>query len=161
VEYQHSRAREMETSSNSILKLLDGLAREYLLKMRALAPEQPGAPYGYDGDVAVFTHEEYHLEAVKSQAETVEEDGGEKYSRAFFEFQGTSSDLCAAFDRYCRNQGIRNPYSTAAIFGARLRNDQHLLEKGGWELVARPETDPYFRVVRGQRYFKFRKALIR
>jgi DNA primase len=161
VEYQHGRAREMETSSNTILKLLDGLAREYLLKMRALAPEQPGAPHGYNGDVTIFTHEEYHLEALKSQAETIEEDGGEKYSRAFFEFQGTSSDLCAAFDRYCRNQGIRNPYSTAAIFGARLRNDRHLLEKGGWELVARLETDPYFRVVRGQRYFKFRKALIR
>ena len=36
----------------------------------------------------------------------------------------------------------------------------HLLEKTGWELVSRPSVEPYWKVVKGQRFWKFRKTIV-
>jgi DNA primase len=80
---------------------------------------------------------------------------------AHIEFTATSADLVHAFDRFCRNSGTRNPYGNAAVFGSRLKNDMKLLAKGGWDLVTSEGKEPYFRIVRGRRFLKFRHTLVR
>ena len=158
IEYQDSKAKETERGSNSIIKLLDGLVREYLMKMRELSPI---FRIGYDDEVFVFQHPEYMLEIVKTKPQIIEENEGEPYSMAHIEFIATSGEICGAFDRYCKNNGIRNPYSTASVFASRLKNDKHLLAKGGWELITREGFSPYFTRVKGDRFWKFRKILVR
>jgi DNA primase len=73
----------------------------------------------------------------------------------------TPKEIVYAFDRFCKNNGLRNPYSNASIFGERLKNDRHLLEKTGWELVSRKNVEPYWKIINGVRFWKFRKTIVR
>jgi DNA primase len=73
----------------------------------------------------------------------------------------TSGEIVAALDRLCKNNGIKNPYGTASVFVSRLRNDQALLKRSGWELVSREGFAPYYTRCQGERFWKFRKVIIR
>lgn len=183
IDYQNAKARDTETSSNSIIKLLDGIVREYMARMKEL---QPQAHRDYpEEDVFAYTHPDFHIEVVKTKARLycaacnklkdayasaedkcvcLEEESGEVYSRAVFEFISTSGEIVGALDRYCRNNGIKNPYETPSVFVSRLRNDLHLIGKAGWELVRNerlPDIYPYYRRAAGERFYKFRKVLLK
>lgn len=161
IERQDARAKETETASSNIIKLLDGLVREYLEKMKNLNAE-PMAWQGYDDDVYVFTHPEYFIEMIKTKPEIrQEEEDSEPYTITYVEFVAMSSDLVSAFDKYCRNYGIKNPYTSASIFSSRLKTEQHLLRKGGWELITRKGYEPYYTKIHGERFYKFRKTIVR
>jgi DNA primase len=159
---QNRKSRDTEVSSNNILKLLDGLVREYLLFLREkkVSPEWKSE---YSTEVFVLDHPEYGMTMIKTKPEEItDQTSGEKYTRSYIEFVAQSKDIVAVFDRFCRNNGLRNPYESAAVFGARLRNDMGMMKKGGWELVTKEGKDgPYFRSVKGVNYFKFRNTLIR
>jgi DNA primase len=161
IEYQNSKAREDETSTNSILKLLDGLSAEYVLKMKSLEKLETNYHKDYPGiDVFCYQHPEYGLEIIKTKPEHCVE-GDQEYMKTFIEFIATPKDLVFAFDRFCRNNGIKNPYPTAGIFGQRLKNDSHLLMKGNWEIISKEGMEPYWKVVRGERFWRFRKTIIK
>ena len=66
-----------------------------------------------------------------------------------------------ALDRFCRNNGLRNPYPEASVFGARLQNDIKVLEKGGWKLISTPGKEPYFKQLKGYNYYKFQHVWVR
>ncbi len=168
IEYQNNRAKENETSSHSIIKMLDGLVREYMAKMKDLSHtsnsdylDEKKEPI----EVFVYTHADYLLEMVKMKPETiVDEETKEPYTRTHIEFVATSAEVVGAIDRYCKNNGLPNPYKEVGVFAQRLKSDKHILAKAGWELVIdpkKPENEPYFRVIRGARYYKFRKTIIR
>jgi len=167
IEYQNIRAKENETSSHSIIKLLDGLVREYMAKMKDLTPTQHASYIDDWGptDVFVYTHQDYLIELIKMKPETIiDEDTKEPYTRTYIEFVATSAEVVGAIDRYCKNNGLPNPYKEVGVFAQRLKSDKHILQKAGWELVIdpkKPENEPYFRVIRGARYYKFRRAIIR
>ena len=179
IDYQNAKAKDTETSSNSIIKLCNGLVREYIEKMKSLPPI---AHKNYpENEVFVFTHPEYMIEVIKTKSKThcsechkpkeAEQESeicvcnGEQipevYSQAIFEFIATSGEIVGAFDKYCRNYGIKNPYETPSIFASRLRNDQHLLAKAGWQLITKEGIEPYFTKIKGERFYKFRKFIVR
>ena len=159
IEYQDAKAKETETMSSNIVKLLDGLVKEYLMKMREVTETEYSAEHG---EVFVYTHPEYGLEIAKTRAEVKRDDTtGDDYTRTLLEFVAEPQSIVFAFDRFCKNNGLRNPYVNASVFGERLKNDRALLEKTGWELVARENVAPYFKVIRGRRFWKFRKTIIR
>ena len=162
IQYQDAKAKDTETTTNSILKMLDGLVMEYLLKMKGLERLETIEHKDYVGEVYVYQHPEYGIEIIKTKPEEcVDEAGGQEYVKTFVEFTATPKDLVAAFDRFCRNNGIRNPYSTAGVFGERLKNDKHLLQKGGWELISKEGLEPYWKIIKGERFWRFRKTIIR
>ncbi len=173
IEEQNSSSRETEIGSNSILQLLEGLVREYTQFFKGRADFKPSAfEPGHEGnDVFVMEHPEYGIKMVKTIPETLcsvcgktSTDctcGGDRYSRSVIEFVATSAELVDAFDRLAKNGGKRNPYDSASIFIARLRNDRDLLKKSGWELVTKDGQEPYFRKVKGQRFLKFSYTLVR
>lgn len=160
IEEQNTRAKDTESGSNNILKLLDGLLREYLHKFKDSSIE---AQYKaeYEGEVFVLNHPEYGLEIIKTKPKTHEDEDGSRYSTAHIEFMASSADLVHTFDRFCRNNGLKNPYESAAVFGARLKNDMVLMKKGGWELVTKEGMEPYFKTIHGKRFLKFRHTLVR
>lgn len=158
IEKQDAKARETETASSNIIKLLDGLVREYLEKMKSL--NITPVDRGNDEEVYVYTHPEYFIEMIKTKPE-IKREGDEVYTVTHVEFMTTSSDLVAAFDKFCRNYGIKNPYTSASIFSSRLKTEQHLLKKGGWTLLTRQGYEPYFTKVHGERFYKFRKTIVR
>lgn len=167
IEYQNSRAQDNETSSNSIIKMLDGLVREYSAKMKDLAPA-PHLDYrddqGNPREVFAYTHQDYLIEMVKTGSERIEDDQGNVYTKVHIEFTATATDLVLAFDRWCRNNGQRNPYENVSVFGQRFKNERTLLPNAGWELAKnpkKPHLEPYHDVIEGQRFYKLRKTVVR
>ncbi len=159
IEYQDSRAKETEVMSNDILKLLDGLVREYVMKMKEL-DLKPEEVYGYDKPVFYYQHPEYGLSLIKTNETTVK-DGEDGYMKSVIEIEATSKDFVHAFDRFCKNNGLKNPYTTGAVFGSRLKNDMSLLKKGGWDLITREGIEPYYKIIHGARFYKLSHVYIR
>ena len=164
IDYQNAKARDMETQSSNIIKLLDGLVRECLMKIRDLEKPDKEFRSEYDDEVIVYTHPEYGIEIVKTQSKIVKDaETGDDYMKAYVEFVATPKDIVAAFDRFSKNNGLRNPYTNASVFGERLKNDRNLLEKAGWELVPseNPIVAPHWKKIRGVNFWKFRKTVVR
>jgi DNA primase len=168
IEYQNDRAKDNETSSNSIIKMLDGLVREYSAKMKDCSPA-PHMDYRdeqgnlMDG-VFSYTHPEYLIEMVKTKSERIEDEHGNAYTKTCIEFMATPSDIVHAFDRWCRNNGQRNPYENVSVFGQRFKNERTLLTKVGWEVAInpkKPHLQPYYEYVNGVRFYKLRKTIVR
>ncbi len=160
IAYQDSRARDTEVSSNSIIKLLDGIVKDYMQVMneKDITPE-PGEEFD---QIYRYTHPEYMLEMVKTEPEIkTDPESGEPYTEYFVEFVATSGDVVQAFDRLARNYGFKNPYPTASILSARLRNDKVPMKKGGWVTLKKNNDPTYWRKVKGQRFYKFRKIVVR
>lgn len=160
IEYQDSKAKDSETGSNSIVKQLDGIVKECIALMNEKDKEVEYHK-DYEGGVFRYTHPEYLLEIVKTQGETLKDKSGEPYTRAYVEFIANASDIVHAFDKYSRNTGNRNPYSSGSILISRLRNDIGVLKKAGWEVMSRPGFEPYYTRIQGTRYWKLRKVLVR
>ncbi len=158
IEEQNNTARETETGSNNILQLLGGLVREYIQNNKAQV--QPEMVDGYAEPVFTLEHSDYGLKMIKTRPETKKEDG-ETYIVFTIEFIATSAEMVDAFDMLARNTGKNNTYGTASIFTSRLRNDRNVLSKSGWDLIETPGKAPYFKVVRGNRFFKFRHTVVR
>lgn|GEM_PF-867241 len=171
IEYQNAKARDTEISSNNIIKMLDGLVREYLQKAAGDRAKDGGGAGDYGagpGSVIeptypiILYHSDYGLELEKSKPEVqADEANGESYVRTYIEFTASPGEIVAAFDRFCKNNGLRNPYGTASVFGERLKNDRNHLAQGGWEIVSKPSVEPYYKVVKGVRFWKFKKTLVR
>jgi DNA primase len=162
IENQNSVARETETGSNNILQLLTGLVSEYVQankdKIGQLTDE-----LDYEEKVFKMEHKDYNLTIYKTKAKEEQDEDGQKYMVSVVEFVATSAEILGAFNMLSRNTGCTNPFSSAAIFSARLRNDREVLAKSGWVLVEseREKVKPYFKMMRGERFFKFRYTLIR
>jgi len=158
ISYQDAKAKDTERSSNTIIKLLDGLMREYSMKMKGMKSEYRE---DFEDDVFVFTHPEYMIEVVKTKAETLKDkQTGEVYIRARMEFIATSAEIVSALDTYCHHNGIKNPYEKAVVFTARLKNTEKTLGESGWKLIKNERLSPYFRIYEGHRFFKFTKEII-
>lgn len=159
IEYQNSKAQDTEVSSNTIVKLLDGIIREYINKMKEC---QATIYLGYEKEVFVYTHQEYLLEIIKTKGETIEDqETKEIYTRSYIDFTATSFEIVNAFDKFCKNSGIKNQYDKASVFGSRLKNDIPILKQNNWELITRDGFEPYYTKIHGERFWKFRKTLVR
>jgi DNA primase len=157
---QNSKAVSTEVNSNNILKMFDGLVREYMLYFKDKKLE-PTIERGYDEPVFKMEHPMYGLTLYKTVPEDLMHDG-ERFETSTVEFVAKSSDIVSALDRYCKETGgLKNIYTDAAVFGARLQNDIKVLEKGGWKLITKDDSGPYFKKVKGNNFFKFQHALVR
>jgi DNA primase len=159
IEEQNASSKETEIGSNNILHFLDGIIKEHLQHFKGKTITLSLEP-GIEGMVTVLEHPDYGLRIIKHEPEEFT-DHNEKYHKTVFEFVATSAEIVDAFDRYAKLTGKRNTYDSASIFTARLRNDLSLLKKSGWELESKEGVEPYYRVVRGKRFLKFKHTLIR
>ena len=156
---QNRKTSDMESSSSCILKLLDGLAWEHQ-SYRRTHNLTPQIHLVYPESVYVIEHPLYGIEVIETRPEDYFDAlNDEIIKRSMLEFVATSVMVVDIFDRYCKQRGIRNPFKDAAIFGARLKNDLSVLKKSGWELVTKPGIEPYYRIAKGNRFFKFRKLI--
>ena len=156
---QNEMAQDHEVQSNSILQLLDGLIRAYRLEIDkggcATTPHTDK-----DGlTINQHVHPEYGIAVSVHPPKPIPEDP--EMMATIMEFEAKASDLTYAFTRFCKNQGMSNPYPTASVFSARLKNERAVLEKAGWELITKDSETMYFKTVRGQHVFKFRHTFIR
>ena len=119
-----------------------------------------GLHYGYDEEVFVYQHPEYMLNIIKTKPKKVEQEDKENYMISYIEFVATAGEMVGAIDRFCKNNGIRNPYYTSSIFISRLKNELHILNKGGWKTVTREGFEPHFKRVKGNHFWKLRKTYI-
>jgi len=158
IEYQNAKAKETETSSNSIIKLLDSMVREYLAKMKDVSPEYNS---GYEEEIFVYTHPEYLLELIKTKPQIIIEENGESYTQSTIEFIATATDIVQALDRFCKNNGLANPFKSVAVFISRLMNDTNIMKKSGWEIITKPGMEPHYKKIRGVKFWKLRKTIVR
>ncbi len=159
IEYQNSKARETETGSNSIIKMLDGIVQDYLYKM-VESKVEPDYLHNYDEKVYQYQHPDYLLIMIKTLpvVKNSQEDGC--YQESYIEFVATASEIVYAFDTYCRNKGIKNSYSSASVFGRRIENDIPTLKKSNWNVESKENIHPYYKIVRGKRFYKLIQTFI-
>lgn len=164
IRYEDELADETAVTSNTSLNLLDGLAREVYAVMRQKMITAEPHP-DYDTPVFMLRHDEYLLEFIKTAErpktamEALEDDPEDSELVQNFEFVATSAALHQALNKFAKNNGIKNPFGSPSELASRLSNDRSLLEKGGWRLVTSEGKDPYFRIRKGLRYWKFSKRL--
>lgn len=163
--YQDSLADETAVTSNTILNLLDGLAKEVYSEMRVKDLHAESHP-DYSDNVFVFRPKEYFIDFIKtceqepSLSDRMQEEPDEPNIKVrYFEFVATSAALQLVFSRYCKNNGLRNMIDNASALGSRISNDIKLLKKGGWQIVSSEGKAPYYRIRRGKRFWKFRIRL--
>ena len=166
VEYQDRKSKDAGTASSQVVKLLDGLVREYQLKMKDVEPlPLSNRDYQeYEGqNLFAYTHQDYFIEMIKTVPDIKTGEKGDRWSECRMEFVATAGEITSALDRYAKNNGIFNPMNTAAKFVNRLKNERQFLEKSGWELVTPKGKDlgDYWRIARGERFYKFRKVILR
>lgn len=160
IEYQNERSREMESGSNDIVKMLNGIVKDYLYAMKNGNVEEC-----YDTErmaqVFKYVHSDYGLEIVKTKPEGFyDEDTGDFLNKVEIEFVATAGEIVYAFDSYSKNKGLKNPYTSAAIFGKRLENDLNILKTKNWDLDTKEGIHPHYKIVKGRRYYKFVNIII-
>jgi len=170
INYQNQQARDDEIQSNSILRMLDGLAAAYVHEMRdgkyEQYPEQPGLHLMKDVKVFRYRHKLYMLEAEKTEPKqvTTGRDGKpcDPYYRSYLSFTMPSSELVVAMSAWCKEKGLRNPYDNAGRFTKRFQNDRETLRRGGWEIEEKESLKgPYSKITGGTRFITIRKTLER
>ncbi|MGD9732940.1 MAG: CHC2 zinc finger domain-containing protein [Desulfamplus sp.] len=159
ITYQNTLAREYEVTSNSILSMLNGLMREYRLAMSQEDMQNNYTFFDYElGQVSQYQHPEYGLTVLVSKAEPLKEEPS--HTVRYVQMDFTSNDIVYAFARFCKNNGLKNPYPSGSVFGARLANDRKILQQGNWELITKDKDNPYIKTIRGNRYFRLRHTMI-
>lgn len=168
--YQDEKAKETETGTNMIIKLLGGIEKHFLLKFRAMNENDYHKTALFrDLEHLADKHDklkmledgELNLTAFLSREERIKTEES-SYDQAFMYITATSAELVDALDSYCKMKSLRNPYTSAQMFSARLGNDIKVLNAAGWSLMTKPEREgPYFKKIRGDRYFQLRKRVVR
>ena len=177
INYQNVQAEEDETMGNSILRMLDGLAAEYVQVMRELEynknSEQLGLKEMIDEEdewgqmkVATHTHTRYLLTAEKTRPQAIKKDKDgndcEPYTRSYLSITAKSSDLVNALSRWCGDNSLRNPHAQASAFTKRLLNDEATLKRAGWTIEIKDrKKGPYSKIINGTRFLTLRKELVR
>lgn len=161
IEYQNERSRDLETGSNDILKMFNGIVKDYIYAMKNRDVEEI-----FDVNrmkkVFKYTHQDYGLEIVKTIPEGFfDEETKDFLSKVEIEFMATAGEIVYAFDAYCKNKGLKNPYASAVVFGRRLENDIRVLKTQNWDIVSNEGIYPYFKITRGRRYYKFVNTLVK
>ncbi len=134
----------------SIAKLLDVIAAEYLKQPKHLPPNAD--------NVTVYSHQDYLLQFTVRRSPSSNDEPTPKFDQ--LEFLATSKQIVNAFERYCVLHGMQNPYTTAFVFGQKLRNENEKLHfsKAHWQIVSKSSSAPYFKKLRGVNYWKFVKT---
>jgi len=166
-------------SSNTLLTLMDGLAREICVKIRGakddglgfqshpeFCPPYPNYtnkdPSNHEGsEVKIYEDPEY-IETfflTEPRDEPSEEDDVflEKYQR--LECILTAAELFTLLNRYCANQHIRNPFDNPNSLGARISNDKSVMETGGWEYIQFSQDRLQYKKRMGNWYWRFSKKI--
>jgi hypothetical protein len=165
-------------SSNTLLTLMDGLAKEVCIKVRGKGEElrwqdhqEFAAPYpNYLDDsspagdgrlVKVYDDPEYlerfFLTEPHEEPSEEEDEFVENIQR--FEVIITAADLFTLLNRYCARQHIRNPFDNPNSLGARISNDRSVMEKAGWEYVRKQKDRLQYKKVGGHYYWRFSKKV--
>jgi DNA primase len=151
INYQNAAARMSESGSNPTLRLLDGMVRDYLFKMK-----ERELLFCEVTNSRKLTDPEIGLEIVQRKPESrIDERSQEPYTIFRIEFEATAAEMVDAFDAMAKRRGIKNPYASAAVFGKRLKNDIQTLKKEGWALETKEGIEPYFKKIKGTRFYKF------
>ena len=158
------QAQQTAVTSNTLMVLMDGLAREILIKMRGKnrveLDYQPCVEFA-DTEVKVFEDPEYletfYLTAPYEGLSEEDDEFTGHYQN--LEFIVTAADLFVIFNRYCAAQHIRNPFETPTALGARISNDRAIMESGGWSYISRREGVSQYKKIMGKWYWRFSKKL--
>jgi len=181
ITYWNEREKTTSVTSNTLLTMMDGLAKEIMTKIKGAgdncsfsAHPEFKAPYpkGAIGETAmneqgvqvkVYFDNEYRQEffLTNKMQEVVMDKDVEDIARTFqrLEFIITSAELYTLFNRFCKGQGIRNSYEGASALAARIRTDKDVMEMGGWTYIspAGKKGHNQYRKSGGQWYWRFSK----
>lgn len=152
------QATQTAITSNTLLTLMDGLAKEVHIKVRGKnneeLPYQTVSNHFPDGQlVKVFSDPEYLEDFYITQPREEEDDEDLLADYYRIEFVVTSADLYTVFNRFCANQHMRNPFENPTALGARISNDRAIIEKADWAI-----TYPY-KKIKGHNYWRFSKKI--
>jgi DNA primase len=178
ISYWNEQESQTAISSNTLLTLMDGLAKEICVKIRGRGKDidyqyhpEFSAPYpnycdettlsGEGSKVKVYDDPEYletffltesHEELSEDEIEFME-----NFQR--LEVIISSAELFTLLNRYCANQHIRNPFDNPTSLGARISNDKSIMEKGGWQYIRYKKDRIQYKKIGGNWVWRFSKKI--
>lgn len=177
VSYQDEQEHSTAITSNTLLNLMDGLEREIRIKIKGRGSDlqyqqhkEFESPYpGFfvedahkDGvEVKIYDDPEY-LETfyLTEEIEELSEESDQFTERVQrLEFIIKASDLYTLFNRYCKNQSIRNPFENPTSLGARISNDRDVMKRAGWTYVSRTNGQLQYKKIHGNWFWRFSKRI--
>ncbi len=152
------QATQTAITSNNLLTLLDGLAKEISIKIRGkgldLEARQVPKHFG-EKLVKVYSDQEYLEDFYLTEPEEAvcEDPDGDEMTVLVqrLEFMMTAADLYNLFNRFCATMHTKNYFENPTALAARISNDREILKKGDWEVVY-----PY-KKIQGHNYWRFAK----
>jgi hypothetical protein len=173
ISYHEDQAQQAEITSNTLLVLMDGLAKEISIKIRGRQDLQfqehpefehrivdPRDPQKRTKVKTFEDHEYKETFYLTESYEKLSEESNlwtERVQR--LEFIITSAELHTLLNRYCYGQGQRNPYENPYALGSRIANDHKVMTKGGWEYVTRSGDKLTYKRVGGKDHWRFSKEI--
>ncbi|MDA8156268.1 MAG: CHC2 zinc finger domain-containing protein [Actinomycetota bacterium] len=156
-------AKQTAIASNTLLTFMDGLLNEVCMKMRGKGDGlklQPHPDFN-DEHVYVYDDPEYIQTFYLTELNPEPDEFGDELDFHRFEVIITAKALWTLFNRYCKNQGMRNPFENPISLGARIANDQDVMEDGGWAYIATNPTWKHYKKIHGENYWRFSKKVRR
>ncbi len=168
IETWEEEAKQTAISSNTLLTFMDGLAKEVIVKMRGKGQRDERHEYGmelqshpeFSDETAVYVYEdpEYLETFFLTETDADGDEYGNTVEVQYFEFILSAKDLWGLFNRYCANQHIRNPFENPTSLGARISNDQGVMESAGWKYINNGNRKQY-KKIGGDWYWRFQKKV--
>jgi len=136
ISYQEEQAHQTAITSNDLVTIMDGLAKEVMIKIRGHENLNYQPKKGFDCNVLIFNDPEYRETFYLT--EEIEEDSddpalGFKITVQRLNFIMSAADLWRLFNKYCAHEHTRNPFENPTALGSRLANDKDTMEAGEWK----------------------------
>ena len=135
IRYQDEHARQSEQGTNSVLQLLEGLRRVYLIDFSRSAQACENEVW-------------CPIMGLKVRRDPIVDELMQPSGQHYYSFEASTADLLAMMQRYGREYGIKVPFQNARQLGCRINNEMTTLESAGWT-ISRART------VHGQRIGNF------
>lgn len=160
IEYHEEQARDTESTSNSLLGAIEGLANEIITKIRGRSGRNYEKREEAEQPVYVYEDPEYRQVFLLTEPKDEVLEPNKKMpfdekevSCQRLEFVLDTRKLDEIIQRYCSNISKKNPFENATALSYRIRDSRPVLEDDGWSIIGN------FKKIGNTRYWKFSKLI--
>ena len=131
ISYQDEHARESERGTNSVLQLIEGLRRVFLIDFSRHAKECIDLSRHAKEAEKVWCQ----LMGIDVMREPIKDEFGNASGHYKYSFEASTHDLLSMMQRYGREYGIKVPFQNPKQLGVRINNERDTLSEAGWSII--------------------------
>jgi len=122
ISYQNTHAKMTEQGTNSVLQLLEGLRRVFLIDFQRQATAS---------DKEVWCP----IMGTLVHREAIEDELGRETGKHYYWFECSTADLMDMMNKFGREYGVKVPFKNSRQLGCRINNEKGTLQDAGWSIT--------------------------